>query len=61
MYYKFAEDAGVDALLMAPKEKGEGERMVAYQTLVSVDKVKEAAYYFHSFGRPKASHWGGLI
>lgn len=39
MCYRFAVDACVISSLMAPKEKGEGEGTVTYQTLVSVDKV----------------------
>jgi len=31
MYYMFAEDVGVSSLLMAPKNKGEGEGSVACQ------------------------------
>jgi len=60
MYYRFVEVAGVGSSLMAPKDKGEGEGRVIYQTFVSVDKVQRSGILFSCFWKTKSSSVGRI-
>ena len=46
MYYRFAKVPNVISLLMAPKDKGEVEGRVTYQTFVSAKRVQRGCILF---------------
>ena len=46
MYHRFAEDVGVSSLLMASKDKGEGEGRVTYQDTCGANDVQSCQIIF---------------